>query len=254
MSKIPIALIAAVLYAQTPAKLTTVQRTQYLRAACAGKVNSKGECTACLGSGQPGITDLVEAIPGSFTARGSKEVLLITSSMDCEPHANNFGGAILLTFRNGAWEKGAYEAGIVGNDFKMLQTAAGRDLLVYQGGFVQSGQTSESINVLTISSGGFDSQTLLRVNSAGGGTCQPAPEVMHDGQLKGVDVAQGTIRARVQVTTSRQKGDKDGACVVVPGSSTTVQYNVEYLLRDGKFVVAPASAPVAKKLKELFEN
>jgi hypothetical protein len=260
MPKLALALLLAAtttLCAQqtTPDKPTPAQRTQYIRAACAGKINSKGQCTACLGSGEPGITDIVDAIPGSFTARNQKQLLLITNSMDCESHANNFGGAILLTFRNGAWEKGAYEAGIVGNNFKVVPTPAGHDLLVFQGGFMQSGQASEWIDVLNISSSGaFNSETLLLVNTAGGGPCQPKPEVMHDGQLKKVDVSPGSIHAHVEVTTSRQKGDKDGACVVVPGSSTTVQYNVEYILRDNKFVVAPASAAAAQTLNKLFEH
>jgi hypothetical protein len=248
-----LALIAAALFGQTPSKLTATQRNLYLGVACPGKVNAKGECTACLGSGQPGITELKEAIPGSFTGPGQKEVLLLTGSTGCDPHADNFGGAILLMFRNGVWAKGTYEAGLTGTGFQPVQMADGRQLLVYQGGFGQMGEASVWTNVLTISNfGAFGKQTLLRLTSGFGMFCEPEAEVIHNGEFKNVELGKGSIRVHVLVTTLRKKGDKNKACDEVPGSSKKADYEVEYLLRGDKFVVAPASAAAEQILKRLF--
>ncbi|HEY3738261.1 MAG TPA: hypothetical protein VGL53_00380 [Bryobacteraceae bacterium] len=249
-------LLAAALYAQSSGPLTPAQRTQYMRAACKGKVNAKGECTACLGSGEAGITDLADAVPGSFTAPGSqKEVVLFTTSTACEPHANNFGGAVLLRFENGAWRNVHYEPGITGETLRVLHVPSGRDLLVSQGGFVQSGQVDSWISVITVSNGGFKENMLLRVSDPGGTQCDPKdPIVMHQGSIKKVEVVPGGIHAQVQVVTSHQRGDADGACTQIPGSSkTTKLYDLEYVLQGDKVVVAPSSAATAALLKKLVE-
>ncbi|HEY3742087.1 MAG TPA: hypothetical protein VGL53_19680 [Bryobacteraceae bacterium] len=251
MHKIILALLVTTgLYSQAAG-----ERIQYMRGACSGKVNGKGECTVCLGSGEAGITGLVQALHGSFTAPGAqKEVVLITSSNDCEPHANNFGGAVLLRFENGAWRKIHYEPGVTGTTFKLLRTAAGRDLLVFQGGFVQAGEVGSWVSVLTVSNSGFEDQTLVRVSDPGGARCDPNGQVMNQGEIKKVEVVPGGIHAQVEVITSHQRGDADGACMAIPGSSkTTKVYDLEYVLQGEKLVVAPGSAGAAAVLKRLFE-
>lgn len=252
MSKIIlVAFVTAALYAQ----ITPAQKTQYMRAACKGKMNSKGQCTVCLGSSEAGITDLVQAIPGSFTAPGSqKEVVVVTSSMECEPHANNFGGSVLLRFENGAWRNVYYAAGVTGTDFTVVRSASGRDYLVSQGAFTQAGEITSWLNFVTVSNGNFKDDSLLRVSDPGGTQCDPKGQVMNQGEIKKVQAASGAIHVQVQVVTSHQRGDKDGTCSQIPGSpKSTKLYDVEFVFQGEKMVAAPSSASTVAMLKKLFD-
>ena len=73
---------------------------------------------------------------GHFTAPSAENVLL--SMNGCEPHANNFGGSVLLTRQSGKWERTWYVAGALTNSCRKIALATKREILLCEGGYMGS--------------------------------------------------------------------------------------------------------------------
>jgi len=78
-----------------------------------------------------------EPMSGVFTGPGRTEVLVDLSS--CEPHANSYGGTVLLRKEQGKWRRISYSPGLRTNACQTLRRTDGTDLLVCEGGDVAQG-------------------------------------------------------------------------------------------------------------------
>jgi hypothetical protein len=113
---------------------------------------------------------LVSVIYGRFTKSGDQEAIVDIN--DCEPHANNWGGTVLLRRNSRGWSKVQYKAGIRTNSCLKLAKFTGQNYLVCLNSYMGQGYLITSLNRIE-----FDYSTdiftnILRVAS-NIATCRP---------------------------------------------------------------------------------
>jgi len=84
-----------------------------------------------------------EPLPGAFTGPGRTEALVYLFS--CEPHANSYGGTVLLRKEQGKWRRISYAPGLGSSSCLTFRRDDGTDLLVSQGGDVAQGYVFGSV-------------------------------------------------------------------------------------------------------------
>jgi hypothetical protein len=88
---------------------------------------------------------LAEVIRGHFLSPSSEDVVLAMTG--CEPHSENFGGAILLTRRSQHWAMLWYKAGVETSHCHKVPLLDGRDILVCVGSSGARGSVSTELYV-----------------------------------------------------------------------------------------------------------
>lgn len=114
---------------------------------------------------------LYGVIYGSFTRAGNQEA--IADFFGCEPHADNFGGSVLLEKTPQGWKVKNYQAGFISSECLKYRTPNGRDLLICEGGYTGQGENDSSVFVFDYSLPPPQrSKTLLSTTDTLG-TCLP---------------------------------------------------------------------------------
>lgn len=143
------------------------------------KQGSKVCCKTCpsftgYGSGSSGGI-LTSVVYGSFTKAGIREALVDIS--DCEPHAANYGGSVLLRHFNRGWSVVRYERGLRSNICLKFPTQNGRNSLVCEGSHMGQGYEYNWLNAFEISSTKTTKTELLGVVSNTGSGNPPFYEM-----------------------------------------------------------------------------
>lgn len=107
-----------------------------------------GKCPGYTSDGQDGLPGagsdlefaLEAAFRGSFTASGRNEALTIWYG--CEPHAFDWGGAVLLRHDGQSWKFVRYDQGFRPEGCKVRPKGSGQDELVCSGTFTQHGEST----------------------------------------------------------------------------------------------------------------
>ncbi|MCW5312958.1 hypothetical protein GTQ43_03560 [Nostoc sp. KVJ3] len=133
-----------------------------------GKLSCKNcpSFTAYSGSGGT----LTSVVYGSFTKAGTREALIDLG--DCEPHAGNWGGTVLLRHTNNGWSRVRYEKGFRSNICLKIPNRTGRHSLICEASHLGQGYLSTQLNALEIGSTKTTTTNLLKVGS-NTGSCNP---------------------------------------------------------------------------------
>ncbi len=164
------AIAAAPADAHDPHKLSAAELHTFLPIVCrdAKKGDQGYNCSALPGRGmvnivEPGQIDLSAIAYGGFTAAGADEAYLTYSGL--EPHADNFGGGILLRRVKGAWSPVKWIAG--GQmDRCVAIPGPGAQKMLCLGGWFGMGEGDSSVWIKDLSgaarTGKVDSDALLK--------------------------------------------------------------------------------------------
>jgi hypothetical protein len=102
-------------------------------------------------------------VKGHFRSATSDDALVATSG--CEPHATNFGGAMLLTRRDGAWRRVWYEPGLIIDRCRIFRLPSGQDVLLCEDLYVQGGCEHHTLFTIAPSApGGRRMRTVMAIS------------------------------------------------------------------------------------------
>ena len=191
---------------------------------------------------------------GNFTRAGVQEA--VASFSGCEPHADNFGGSILLEKTPTGWKVKSYESGFISDECLKYRLKSGRDLLLCQGGYGGQGEIDSSLFT-------FDyalpkqqhSKTLLSTRDTVS-TCLPGDKTV--GSIEGVQLRDlnhdGMSDVVVTVKAAKVKPpaghEQDcGESLVLPMIKTR---ELDFLFGEDTFKIAPGSAETKRELDSLF--
>jgi len=242
------------------APLTATHEKEILQAVCPGHVAQHG-CNACpeeSGNSQQtskkAIWTIVSVMTGHFTSASDENLLLGMNG--CEPHANNFGGSVLLTLEDGKWERTWYEAGALTNSCRKIGLATKREILFCESGYMGSGILAKSLYTLDLAlpSDKRYGKVILVEDSMNacisGATLRRAfiekvefPDLNRDGVPD--------LRVSVQSGLTKKLTDSEieKLCPDKLPQPALRGYSVEYFFDTDHFAVTPASRP----LLESFE-
>ncbi|MDF5706636.1 MAG: hypothetical protein PUP90_02870 [Nostoc sp. S4] len=133
-----------------------------------GKLSCKN-CPSFTSSNGSGGT-LTSVVYGSFTKAGSREALVDLG--ECEPHAGNWGGTVLLRRTNNGWSRVRYEKGFRSNICLKILNQTNRHSLVCQGSHMGQGYLAERLDAIVVGSTKTTTTNLLKVGS-NTGSCEP---------------------------------------------------------------------------------
>jgi hypothetical protein len=117
-----------------------------------------------------GTATLTSVVYGSFTKAGIREALVDLG--DCEPHAGNWGGSVLLRRTNKGWSRIRYESGFRSNSCLKIPNKNGRDSLVCESSYMGQGYFSQGLNKFEIGSTKTTTTKILNVGS-NTASCRP---------------------------------------------------------------------------------
>jgi hypothetical protein len=117
-----------------------------------------------------GTATLTSVVYGSFTKGSSREALVDLG--DCEPHAGNWGGSVLLRRTNNGWSRIRYESGFRSNSCLKIPNKTGRESLVCEGSYMGQGYFITWLDHLEIGTTKTKNINLLKVGS-NTASCRP---------------------------------------------------------------------------------
>lgn len=197
---------------------------------------------------------LYGVIYGSFTRAGAQQAVADFSG--CEPHANNFGGSVLLEKLAQGWKVRNYEAGFISSECLKDGVPGGRDLLICRGGYTGQGENDSSVFV-------FDyalpkdrrSQTLLSTTDTLA-TCLGGDQTM--GSIESIELRDlnhdGILDLTVMVKAAKVKiplGQEQNCGAHLKLAPVKPQ-EIDFLFSNGTFKVAPWSARAKQSIEALF--
>ena len=181
-------LLAAALFSGTAAsaatdtrRLTAGERAQFERLLCDKPTMQGNDLTCATLPGYPGDTtgatlSLDSIAYGSFSEAGADEAYLSYSS-SVEPHANNFGGGVLLTRAGSSWRLVDWYPGGQMDDCLAL-TGGGKTRMLCLAGYTGQGEADNSIWVRELP---FDHDiAVLKAQDQRGIDSDVAPEACAD--------------------------------------------------------------------------
>lgn len=201
-------------------------------------------CKVCP-DGTTGEMELRTILYGSFVSAHSEDALITTGG--CEPHAMNFGGAVLITSKNGKWQKIWYEPGLIADQCRKVKGSDGREILVCLGTYTGQGENDEVLYAVDVSKPTEKRQINLFGISDTTMTC--AAEVTGGGivqiLLTGTGVtAQVRFGKRKLTAAERRKCEAAYAQGKEPEVHVPEKhYEIRFLLRGDRFVLDEATRP-----------
>ncbi|HLO88263.1 MAG TPA: hypothetical protein VK203_25115 [Nostocaceae cyanobacterium] len=201
-------------------------------------------------NGQSGGS-LTSVIYGSFTQAGTREALVDFS--DCEPHAGNWGGTILLRRTNNSWSRIRYEQGVRSNICLKIPDSQGRHSLVCQGSYSGMGYLITYLDQFEIGSTKTKYNHLLRVES-NSGTCQRPyyAMLMEDFKLQDTN-KDGRADLVVKVSETREPKTNStptrNQCEDRPRLPKPTYHQLTFLSNGQSFRATPATAKLIKQLE-----
>ncbi|MFM6139249.1 MAG: hypothetical protein ACKO3K_02615 [Cuspidothrix sp.] len=196
-----------------------------------------------------GTATLKSVVYGSFTKAGIREALVDLG--DCEPHAGNWGGSVLLRRTNQGWSRILYEQGLRSYGCLKISNKTGRDSLVCEGSYIGQGYSITWLNHLEIGTTKIKNINLLKAQS-NTATCRPP---FYDVGIQDFTLRDTNQDKRsdlvIKVTEAREsKGvtrSNDDQCE--PRLSESKSHELIFLYNGQSFRATPATAKFIKQLE-----
>jgi hypothetical protein len=238
-----------------------------LQAICPGKVRShtlkNGKSYGCGGcpaltsfSGQPPSSgtepdfELRKVLKGSFTRPGASEQLV--EFFGCEPHADNFGGTMLLEKSGSKLRRVRYFQGVVGI-VRSYPLKSGREIVLSQGGYTGQGISTGWVSTYDFSAKPDPAEhTLLRVEDTSGNSCESERiRIAYIPKLEFPDL-NGDGIPDLRVTVRWGQADVParyrGKCKEAFEPPEVPAYLIDFLFDGKTFHVAPTSASTLRRV------
>jgi len=193
-------------------------------------------------------------IYGSFTRTGAEEA--VANFSGCEPHANNFGGSILLEKSPSGWKAKSYQAGFISDQCLKYRLRAGRDLMLCEGGYTGQGEIDSQLFIFDYALQGDHQTNTLLSTMDNVGACLPGDKIVgsiesvhlrdlnHDGMP---DLVVTLKAGKVKPPAGHEQDCGDSP--VLPAVKTQ---ELDFLFDDGTFKVAPWSAKAKQAVDAVF--
>jgi len=241
-------LLVAVIPAVDSRPLATADAVKIVAVVCPTQ-NSKKGCSVCP-DGHAASWSFDSISRGHFLRPDSDDILVGTGG--CEPHANNFGGSVLLTNKNGQLQKVWYQGGLISNHCRKVALRGGRDILLCEDTW--SGQGEEDLNIYSVDLTAPEDKrmnTLLRASDTlracyAGGQMRRAyvervelPDLDNDG-LPDLRV---TVQLGFTAKITQRQFERfcAGPNPKGPPAPPTRPHHFEFLLKPNGYALAPSS-------------
>jgi hypothetical protein len=229
---------------------TAKEVAELLPVACAGsKVNFEARsCTPCPDQLFEDSRVFSSIMYGRFLGVGETNAIL--DMQGCEPHANNFGGTMILRWRGLTnWEFLRYEPGVRSGDCLKYATKAGHDLRVCQTFWGGMGFTVEGFGLYDYTRKSVPGDALVTITSNSDQCVEPN---LNDFNILKVDRPNinrdNRPDLRIQVSERHAQLPKAGECSDKLQWGLVKKLVLEFLFDGTKFVPAPATKPLVKYL------
>lgn len=229
-------------------RVPAAERAEYMAALC--KTMHGAKCSSCLGSDSKGEVKFEAVIRGSFSKAGADEALVVVNSDECEPHAMDFGGGVLLRRENGRWMKVFYQPGLVMRN--CIATVGPTTLLVCRSGSTHQGSTSDLLAVYRLNGKEFQSAPLLELGDNFGVGCTPPGGRYGFVNVETFDIdMHGSLLVKVKAGESPVMRTGRNACAPSKQPDHAEHFDLLYQRQGDGFAIAPESAAAEKRVREL---
>lgn len=228
---------------------TAAEAKELLGAVCpssSGLGKTGAYCNACpsfVESGWDERFSLRSVVYGKFLDTRAPYAVLDFDG--CEPHANNFGGSVILRWKGlTRWEFVRYEPGSRTSNCQKLTARDRHDLLLCRVGWMGQGYTVDGLSLLDLREKA-NWRPLLSLN-ANTGTC--------DKDLYQIEIASWELRSqrlRVQAAATRWRRSVEGCQEAKPPLGATQRYTLEYRFDGRRFIPGAQTAKLAKTLEAI---
>jgi hypothetical protein len=223
---------------------------ELLPVVCAGsKINfEERSCTPCPDQLFEDSQVFSSIMYGRFLGVGETNAFM--DMQGCEPHANNFGGTMILRWRGLTnWEFLRYEPGVRSGDCLKYATKAGHDVRVCQSFWGGMGFTIEGFGLYDYTRKAAPSDDLVTITSNGEQCLDPK---LNDFNILKVDRPNinrdNRLDLRIQVSERHAQLPKAGECGDKLQWGPVKKLTLEFLFDGLKFVPTPATKPLVKYL------
>jgi len=189
---------------------------------------------------------LTSVVYGSFTKTGTREALVDLNG--CEPHANNYGGTVLLRRTSNGWSRIRYQIGFRSYDCLKINTSTDhRNSLVCEIMDMAQGNLFASLDQIEIGSAKNTTTNLLAVNS-NTGTCRPP---YYQVEIK--DFFREDNKLIVKVSEAREAEgihtEKNSEDCITPKLPKSKLHQLTFLFNGQSFSPTSATAELIKQFK-----
>jgi hypothetical protein len=236
---------------------TAKEVAELLPVICAGssikvKTSSCWPCPNKIADGNGEALKLETVLYGHFLS--VRETAAILDVSGCEPHANNYGGTVILRWKGlTRWEFVRYEPGARSNDCLKYAARGGLDLRVCRQYYSQMGFTIETFglfdDMLETSQQSFSNDDLVTITSNSGQCMNPNLNGFEFAKVERRDLNRdGWSDLRLRVAEKHAQWTKGSECNETPVWGSVKTLTLEFLF-DGKTLKAtPATKPLVKYL------
>ncbi|WP_161881141.1 hypothetical protein [Deinococcus alpinitundrae] len=236
-------------------KITSKVARELLAPVCASGA-ATGACTPC-----PVLTSFHDNPEERLTPTavnyghfaGPKFTDALVDMDGCEPHANNFGGSLLLRWQGlTSWKLIRYVQGFRTDQCSKVPAAGGRDLLLCQGNYGGMGTVVENLMLLDLTRSDVLVQNFFSTSDTAE-ACSPSGSIQHivdwkllpeSGGVAGLDV-----RIESATFTRAQGGAKsEGPCAGKLSAAPSRTYRLTYTFSGSHFDLQPAARPAVAAL------
>lgn len=236
---------------QTP---TPKQARELMSSVCQGGAQ-KGECSVCPSFvGDDGFDDkmTLEGVTyGKFL--NGKDTYALLDLSGCEPHANNFGGSVLLRWRGlTRWDFVKYFPGLRSSDCQKYPASGGQETLVCRGDYAGMGIVDTSLFSLDFTrfaagAAEPDASTLFMLEDSREACLKTASAQ----SLLGWELVRLNNRSGLRVTLrsgSGPTGQTPETCSDTGPDIPTRAYTLEYIFDGKAFLPTPATRTTLQRL------
>ncbi len=180
----------------------------------------------------------------------AKETNAMLDVQGCEPHANNFGGTVILRWKDlTKWEFVRYEPGERSSDCHRFAARAGHDVRVCQTYYGGMGYTIEGFGLYDSTRKSLSGDGLFTITSNSGQCDTPTLDEFEIVSVERRDLNRdGRPDLQFRISERHAKTPKADGCAGTFDWSPKKTLTLEFLFDGTKFVPTPATKPLIKYL------
>jgi hypothetical protein len=253
----------------SPAQAATLLQSICPRSAQPADSKTPGSLPGCKscpdfttdGALQPGLAihdyfGIQTIIQGSFTAPGAVEA--VASFKGCEPHAENYGGSILLAKSGDSWSIVRYVQALITTACRPYRLQNGRDLLLCDEQNRHPQESRQTISVIDLSNPKrAPGQSVFGVVNTSGANGPTAVWGSIDRATLADRNGDGTPDLTLEITVGQGACTTDGGSCLGDYSDAIIQkYTLDFLFHSdsGAFLPAPSSRATVDRLASFFKD
>jgi hypothetical protein len=193
--------------------------------------------------------ELRKVLTGSFTRAGAKEVL--AEFFGCEPHADNFGGTLILDQSGPKLKCIKWVPGTVGL-VRVSPVVGGRDLVLSQGGYTGQGESTGWVSTYDFTKPDATEQTLLTIEDDSGNACMAAEVKI--GYISGLEFpdlngdGKPDLRVHLKAGKVTVPAKFRGHCELDFKPPAPATYTIDFVFTGNAFKVTPSTAATLKRV------